>query len=138
LSPDGKRIAVTRSASGEQFKIWIKWLDRGPSIRLAGDGNENFQAAWSPNGRSVTFTSNPPKGSSYLGIERADGGAPGAAQLRRTGNLFNAGWSPDGKWLMFMTDITAPGACDILAIRPGVDTAPIPVVATAFTEISPT
>ena len=85
----------------------------------------------------MTFTSNPTKGSSYLGIERADGGAPGAAQLRRTGNLFNAGWSPDGKWLIFDTDIAATGAGDILAMRPGVDTAPMPVVATAFMETSP-
>ena len=79
----------------------------------------------------------PNEGLQLFGIERADGGAPGAAQLRRTGNLFNAGWSPDGKWLIFDTDIAATGAGDILAIRPGVDTAPIPVVATAFTETSP-
>jgi len=137
LSPDGKRLAVTRATNSEPFKIWIKWLDRGPSIQLAGDGNGNCQAAWSPDGRSVTFTSNPTKGSSYLGIEPADGGAPGTVQLRRTGNLYNAGWSPDGKWLFFMTDIAAPGAGDILAMRPGVDTAPIPVVSTAFTETSP-
>jgi serine/threonine-protein kinase len=137
LSPDGKRLAVTRNASAEGFRIWIKRLDRGPSIRLAGDGNENFQPAWLPDGRSVTFTSNPTKGSSYLAIERADGGAPGVVQLRRTGNLFNGGWSPDGKWLIFMTDFAAPGAVDILGIRPGVDTVPIPVVATAFTETSP-
>jgi len=135
LSPDGKRLAVTRSAGGEPFKIWIKWLDRGPSIRLAADGNEDFQPAWSPDGRSVAFTSNPTKGSSYVELERADGGAPGAVQFRRTGNLFNAGWSPDGKWLIFETD--RPGAGDILAMRPGVDTAPIPLVATAFTETAP-
>jgi len=137
LSPDGKRLAVARSANAEDWKIWIKWLDRGPSIRLAGDGKQDFGPAWSPDGRSVTFTSNPTKGASYLGIERADGGTPGLVQLRRKGNLYNAGWSPDGKWLIFITDIAAPGACDILAMRPGVDTAPMPVVATAFTEISP-
>jgi hypothetical protein len=51
--------------------------------------------------------------------------------------VFNAGWSPNGKWLIFTTDIAAPGAGDILAIRPGTDTAPTPLVATAFTEISP-
>ena len=135
LSPDGKRLAVTRSAGAEPFKIWIKRLDRGPSIQLAGDGNENFQAAWSPDGRSVTFTSNPTKGFSYVELEPADGGTSGAVQFRRTGNLFNAGWSPDGKWLIFMTD--APGAGDILAMRRGVDAAPVPLLATAFTETSP-
>ncbi|MFL5483667.1 MAG: BTAD domain-containing putative transcriptional regulator [Gemmatimonadaceae bacterium] len=136
VSPDGKQLAVTRSARGEPFKIWIKRLDRGPSILLAGDGNENFQPAWSPDGRSVAFTSNPTKGSSYVEIERADGGASRAVQFRRTGNLFNAGWSPDGRWLIFETD--RPSAGDILAMRPGVDTAPIPLVATTFTETAPT
>jgi len=51
--------------------------------------------------------------------------------------VFNARWSPDGKWLIFQTDVGAPGAGDILAIRPGTDTAPTPLVATAFTETSP-
>ena len=137
LSPDGKSVAVTRSANNEPLKIWIKRLDRGPSIPLAGDGGQNFQPAWSPDGRSLMFTSSPAKGPTFLVSERADGTAPGVAQLRRTGNLFNAGWSPDGKWLIFMTDIAAPGAGDILAMRPGVDTAPIPVVATKFAEASP-
>src|SRR5438876_9230964 len=137
LSLDGKRLAVTRATNAEPFKIWIKWRDRGPSIRLTGDGTDNFKPACSPNGRSVTFTSNPTKGSSYVEIEPADGGASGAVQFRRTGNLFNAGWSPDGKWLIFMTDVGSSGAGDILAIRPGADTAPIPIVATAFTETSP-
>ena len=137
LSPDGKRVAVTRSANTEKMRIWIKWLDRGPSIPLAGDGKENFGPAWSPDGRSVTFSSRQVNGSVYLWTQRADGGAPGVVQLRRRGNVFNAGWSPDGKWLVFRTRSEAPGAGDILAIRPGTDTAPTPLVATAFTETSP-
>src|SRR5438105_15859878 len=36
-----------------------------------------------------------------------------------------------------MTDVGSSGAGDILAIRPGADTTPIPIVATAFTETSP-
>ncbi len=137
LSPDGRRVAVTRSANTEYVQIWIKWLDRGPSIKLAADGQRNFGPAWSPDGRSVTFSSRTANGSVYLWTQRADGGAPGVVQLRRKGNVFNARWSPDGKWLIFQTDVGAPGAGDILAIRPGTDTAPTPLVATAFTETSP-
>jgi len=58
-------------------------------------------------------------------------------QLHEKRNLYNAGWSPDGKWLIFRTDVSSPGSGDILAIRPGIDTAPVPVVATTFTEMSP-
>lgn len=137
LSPEGKRVAVTRSANTEYMGIWIKWLDRGPSIRLAGDARENVGPAWSPDGKSVTFSSRTANGSVYLWTQRADGGAPGVVQLRRKENVFNARWSPDGKWLIFQTDVGTAGAGDIQAIRPGTDTAPTPLVATAFTETSP-
>src|SRR5256714_10465359 len=116
-SPDGKRVAVTRSANTEYVQIWIKWLDRGPSIKLPADGQKNYGPVWSPDGRSVTFSSRPVNGSVVLRTQRADGRAPGVLQLRRKGDVFNARWSPDGKWLIFQTDLEAPGKGDILAIR---------------------
>jgi hypothetical protein len=48
-----------------------------------------------------------------------------------------ARWSPDRKWLIFETEIEEPGSGDILGIRPGIDTVPVPLVATKFTEFSP-
>jgi Tol biopolymer transport system component len=39
--------------------------------------------------------------------------------------------------LVFQTSAGGPGAGDIQAIRPGIDSAPTPLVATAFTETSP-
>src|SRR5205809_4509849 len=137
LSPDGKWLAVARVANAEPMNIWIKRLDRGPSIKLTLEGNDNFGPAWTPDGRSVTFSSAPATGATDLRTERADGGAPAVMQLHEKRNLYNAGWSPDGKWLIFRTDVSSPGSGDILAIRPGIDTAPVPVVATTFTELSP-
>src|SRR2546426_393515 len=138
LSPDGKWLAVGRVANAEPINIWIKRLDRGPSIKLTLDGNDNFGPAWTPDGRSVTFSSALlATGATDLWTERADGGAPAVMQLHEKRNLYNAGWSPDGKWLIFRTEVASPGSGDILAIRPGIDTAPVPVVATTFTEISP-
>src|SRR6266513_4822013 len=137
LSPDGKWLAVTRVANAEPSNIWIKRLARGPSIKLTLEGNDSFSPAWTPDGRSVTFSSAVATGATDLWTERADVGAPAVMQLHRKGNLYNARWSPDGKWLLFQTDIATPGAGDILGIRPGMDTAPVPVVATPFTEMSP-
>src|SRR5438309_6167611 len=119
------------------MNIWIKRLDRGPSVTLTLEGNNNFGPAWTPDGRSVTFSSDHATDATDLWTERADGGAPAVMQLHEKRNLYNAGWSPDGKWLIFRTDVTSPGSGDILAIRPGIDTAPVPVVATAFTEMTP-
>src|SRR5881296_1279654 len=137
LSPDGKWLAVTRVANAEPSNIWIKRLDRGPSIKLTLEGNDNSGPAWTPDGRSVTFSSGHATGATDLWTERADGGAPAVMQLHEKRNLYNAGWSPDGKWLIFRTDVASPGSGDILAIRPGIDTAPVPVAATRFTELSP-
>src|SRR6266567_2111609 len=137
LSPDGKWLAVTRVANAEPFNIWIKRLDRGPSIKLTLEGMDNYGPGWTPDGRSVTFSSTHATGAIDLWTKRVDGGAPAVMQLHRKGNLYNARWSPDGKWLLFQTDIATPGAGDILGIRPGMDTAPVPVVATPFTEMSP-
>jgi DNA-binding SARP family transcriptional activator/Tol biopolymer transport system component len=137
LSPDGKWLAVARVANAEPLSIWIKRLDRGPSIKLTLQGSENFGPAWTPDGRSVTFSSTHATGTTDLWTEQADGGAPALMQLHEKRNLYNAGWAPDGKWLIFRTDVASPGSGDILAIRPGIDTAPVPVVATTFTEMSP-
>src|SRR5258705_4309866 len=137
LSPDGKWLAVARVANAEPFNIWIKRLDRGPSIKLTLEGMDNYGPGWTPDGRSVTFSSTHPTGAIDLRTKRADGGAQAVIQLHRKENLYNARWSPDGKWLLFQTDIATPGAGDILGIRPGIDTAPVPVVATTFTEMSP-
>src|SRR5213079_3367769 len=137
LSPDGKWLAIARVANAEPLNIWIKRLDRRPSIKLTLEGNDNFSPAWTPDGRSVTFSSAPATGATELWTERADGGAPAVMQLHEKRNLYNAGWSPDGKWLIFRTDVASRGSGDILAIRPGIDTAPVAVVATTFTEMSP-
>ncbi len=137
LSPDGKWLAVTRVANAEPSNVWIKRLDRGPSIKLTLEGMDNYGPGWTPDGRSVTFSSTHATGAVDLWTKRADGGAQAVMQLHRKGNSYNARWSPDGKWLLFQTDIATPGAGDILGIRPGIDTAPVPVLATPFTEMSP-
>src|SRR5881397_991198 len=137
LLPDGKWLAVARVVDEESFSIWIKRLDRGPSIKLTLDGNYNYGPAWTPDGRSVTFSSTLATGATDLWTKRVDGGAPAVMQLHEKWNLYNPRWSPDGKWLLFQTDIASPGSGDILGIRPGIDTAPMPVVATTFTEMSP-
>ena len=136
VSPDGKWLAVTRVANAEPSNIWIKRLDRGPSIKLTLEGMDNYGPGWTPDGRSVTFSSTHATGAVDLWTKRADGGAQAVMQLHRKGNSYNARWSPDGKWLLFQTDIATPGAGDILGIRPGIDTAPVPVVATKFSEMS--
>src|SRR5689334_5692991 len=138
LSPDGKSIAESRIADANTpSSIWIKRLDRATSIRLPFGTRDNGMPGWTPDGKSVTFSSDDGKGGMDLWTQRADGSAQAVMQLHGKSKLYNARWSPDGKWLLFQTDADSRGAGDILAIRPGVDAAPLPVVASKYTEISP-
>jgi serine/threonine-protein kinase len=135
LSPDGKRLAVTRTPSGYPGDIWIKRLDRGSSFKLTLDGKVNYGSGWTPDGKSVTFSSESPSG--VLWTKRADGSAQKELQLHEKRWVWAPLWSPDGKWLIFVTDYSAPGSGDILGIRPGIDTAPVPLVASKFSEVAP-
>jgi hypothetical protein len=142
LAPDGRRLAVTLlpnadyDAIARTSDIWIKQLDRGPSIKLTLDGMTSSFAAWTPDSRSVTFSSNR-AGSFDLWTKRADGSTQAALQVHEKRGLFCPRWSPDGKWLVFRTDRLQTGAGDILGIRPGIDTVAVPLVATKFTENAP-
>jgi Tol biopolymer transport system component len=133
LSPNGKHVAIpVRSEQGFD-DIWIKQLDRGPSIKLTVEGGQNLSPAWTPDGQSVTFSSDR-DGHFHLWTKRADGSAQAVSQYRERRPLFYPRWSPDGKWLIFQTERDAAGGPDILGFRPNVDTVALPLVATKFWE----
>jgi Tol biopolymer transport system component/tRNA A-37 threonylcarbamoyl transferase component Bud32 len=140
ISPDGRRLAVASlpdasyDVIGLANDIWVKQLDRGPSIKLTLDGKTSAYATWTPDSRSVTFTSNA-AGSFDLWTKRADGSAQAVLQVHEKYGAASARWSPDGKWLVFRRG--APGNADILGIRPGIDTVAVALVATKFSELAP-
>jgi serine/threonine-protein kinase len=138
LSPDGKRLAIGRRLDGARTDIWVKQLDRGPSIRLTGEQFESDLPAWTPDGRSVTFLSE--KGSRFgYWTAKADGSTPPTLTLQvpMTVTAYMPVWSPDGKWLIYSTDATAADSGNIVGFRPGLDTAPIGIVATNNREVAP-
>jgi dipeptidyl aminopeptidase/acylaminoacyl peptidase len=142
LSPDGTRLAVSMvpdvsyDETAQTSNIWIKRLDRGPSMKLTLEEKTDGYGAWTPDGRSVTFSSNEAR-SFDLWTKRADGSTQARLQLHYSRGVFNPRWSPDGRWLVFRTDRYAAGAGDILGIRPGIDAIPVPLAATRFTESAP-
>ena len=142
LAPDGTRLAVSMvpdvsyDATAQTSNVWIKRLDRGPSTKLTLEEKTDRYGAWTPDGRSVTFSSNE-AGSFDLWTKRADGSTQAKLELHYSRGAFSPRWSPDGRWLVFRTDRGQAGAGDILGIRPGIDTVPVPLVATRFTESAP-
>ncbi len=139
LSPDGRRLAITVFA-GLESDIWVKQLDKGPSQKLTFEGMNSQYPTWTPDGKSVTYFSNVRNGGiEYdLWTKRADGSGQAALQLTFTKSLAEALWSRDGKWLIFRTNGGTAGLGDIYAIRPGIDSNPVPIAVTRFQELSPT
>ena len=137
LSPDGTRLAVAVQGP-ESRDVWVTQLDRGPRLRLTLDGGRNDYPAWSPDGRSVTFTSDRASPSSFdLWTKRSDGSGEIVLELDEEGAIAEALWSPDATWFVHRTSTNVTGAGDILGRRKDRDTKPVPIVASRFTELAP-
>ncbi|HJS46347.1 MAG TPA: hypothetical protein VJ773_00005, partial [Gemmatimonadales bacterium] len=140
LSPDGGRLAVSMGSPGEQ-QIWVKPVGGGPALRLTFEGGRNLRPAWSPDGGTVVFESER-GGNADLYTKPADGSGPEAMLLDVNRPLQGPVWSRDGRWLVVRAGAESPSASrgerDILGIRVGGDSPPIPVVATPADEVAPT
>ena len=137
LSPDGSQVAVefiNGKSNTSVPDIWIKRLGGGPLSRLTYEGTANLRPSWSHDGRDVLFLS-ARSGSLALYRQRADGSAPARIVASDPNGLGEGFESPDGKWLVLRSADAV--CCDIFAMRPGVDSAPEPLVATSFRERSP-
>lgn len=126
LSPDGTRLAL--AIAGEpNSDIWIKQLDHGPLSRLTFGDHLKYRPTWSPDGQSITYLLDPGNNNGSLYRKRADGGGEPEHLLSSPGAAMAEGlWSADGQWLVVRHTIPSR---DLLAFRPGTDTALIPIVA---------
>ena len=135
LSPDGTRLAVTIvRREGGGLEVWAKVLATGPLARLAFDGSVSYRPAWAPDGRAVTYISDV-TGVNKL-LERPADGSGSATVLAQMPRGIDEGFrSRDGRWLILRVGVG--GGRDIYGLRPGIDSAPVPLIATQFEEYSP-
>ncbi|HTS89873.1 MAG TPA: protein kinase [Gemmatimonadales bacterium] len=136
LSPDGKQLAIGLATDAGD-DIWIKHLPRGPLSRATFDSASEYRPRWMPDGRYLLFGSNRAgAGAGGLYMRRADGTGSDSLIWRAPRGVFEGQFSPDRRWLVFRTGGTMgqSGGRDIVGIRPGVDTTPVPLVATPYDE----
>ena len=97
LSPAGDRVAFL----GRRGDIWILDLDRN-SVDLVvprTPENNNWNPVWTPDGRSVTFSSR--RGRGNWGLWEVTPGSEPIELLSRQYGLAPEVWSPDGRFLIF-------------------------------------
>ncbi len=139
LSPDGGRLAV-QIFNTEREDIWVKVLENGPLSRLTFEGQDNIFPAWTPDGRYISYTSRrtEPDGTASWGVwrKRADGSGSEELVISLDQEIMQANWSHSGDWLLL--SVGGTGSADkILGYRPGVDSAPRDLVASAADEFEP-
>ncbi len=101
FSPDGQRLAFSRSMRGRQ-DIWVMDLARGAASRLTALPGVNDTPVWTPDGLNIVFRSiDQPKPGIY-GV-RADGTGEAHRLLESTSGEFLSSVSPDGKRLAIWT-----------------------------------
>jgi Tol biopolymer transport system component len=99
-SPDGERLSFTRGGRGDlgwpDTEIWTMRRD-GSDLRRIGRGSD---ARWSPDGTRLVFDAPTKRSKADLFVMNADG--TNVRQLLTTPKLEGAaGWSPDGKKILF-------------------------------------
>jgi Tol biopolymer transport system component/predicted Ser/Thr protein kinase len=111
LEPDGRRAAATRDRPGGN-DLWLLDLERGPNSRFTSASGLNVYPVWSPDGRTIVFTS------ATLRLFRKDsGGSSDEQQVTEGPNTQLAtDWSRDGRFLIYHE--VAPGTQRDLWILP--------------------
>jgi Tol biopolymer transport system component len=138
LSADGSRVAVA-IRSGSQSDIWIKSVAGGIPAKLTGHQRlNNYEPAWSPDGRWVSFLASAASGNTGdVWRLRSDGSGSAERVLQSLRPLSEQIWTPSGNALVVRTTTATAGAGDILVLRPGADTTAAPLVTSPRAEYSP-
>jgi len=131
ISPDGSRVAIGVNGR-EGDDVWVKPLPRGPASRVTFNPTPDYRPHWTHDGSRVVFLRTGPGNGIYL--RRADGTGGDSLLLFGTG-FQEAVLSPDGHWLLMRQGgSVGAGGRDIMGIRLGQDTVPVPVLATRYDE----
>jgi tricorn protease-like protein len=132
ISPDGQHVPVTIDELGSQE--WVLDIGRGTLTRLTFEGSYNGGAAWTPDGKRITFGSDR-AGARNLFWQLADGSGGVERLMTNEHTQVASSWSSDGQTVAF--EQTGPGTgFDIWVFRLG-DPKAEPFLQTRFNEISP-
>ena len=98
LSPDGRRIALTKSPQ-ERQDVWVFELDRSTMTSVAAGPTSEFNALWTSDGKRLIFNLEETQFEIYA--RAADGTGPITPLLKGTFDKTPSSLSPDGKVILF-------------------------------------
>ena len=100
ISPDGATLVIgIHSTIGGTADLWLMDAARGTKTRFTFDPAHEQNQTWSPDGSRIAFTSGR-GGDTNVYSKPVEGNAPETLAVDSRGDLFLAGWSPDGRYLL--------------------------------------
>jgi len=99
LSPQQTRVAIDAFEKSYE-DIWIIDIERGTDTRLTYTLSRDAEAAWSPDGARIAFSSER-DGMSDLFLQPLDGGARPEVLVKGRADKSNPHWSRDGRFLVY-------------------------------------
>ena len=114
-SPGGDRLAVHITTTPEDSDVWVYDVSRGSWTKLTTGLATRGNVVWSPDGRSIVFTSFQ-SGHGKLFRIPADGNGTPEALTKGAMWDYAGGLSPDGKVLLFTRQVEA-GTWVIMTLR---------------------
>ena len=139
LSPDGRSLAVTiEDPRSNNLDIWLRDLERGVTSRFTFDPARDTGPVWSPDGKTIAFTSNRGGGAGDLYLKSATGSGQEDLLLKTGEMMLAQDWSRDGRWIAF-SRLGAKTGWDVWALAmDGPDRGKAtPVVQGPFVEFRP-
>jgi serine/threonine-protein kinase len=135
FSPDGRRIAVDFN-SGDGRDVWIVAVNDGAVSRATFD-RDGHDALWTPDGRSITYTS-ARSGTEGIYQKRPEADAAAESLFASPKLGFTGVWLRDGSGLVTVAnDLRPKSTSDIAIVRNGGHGPLDPLVATIYAEAFP-
>ncbi|HJW14362.1 MAG TPA: protein kinase [Thermoanaerobaculia bacterium] len=136
LSPGGDRLAyVVRDTRGGKDDIWVRDLARGASSRFTFDPASDISPLWSPDGKTIVFSSD--RGGQYdLYTKAAGGGGQEQPLLRSDEQKFAHSWTRDGRYIAYQS-LGKKTGWDLWVLPTFGDKKPILFLQTPFNEQRP-
>jgi Tol biopolymer transport system component len=137
FSPDRKTLAAAVADANGSWDLWMYDVARAAATRFTFDPADDLNAVWSPDGRTIAFTSGR---NGHLDLYRKAANGTGDEELLYSGEYDKhpTSWSPDGKFLLYLS-FEAPLRNDLFMLpltpeRPGDPRKPVPLLQTKFNE----
>lgn len=132
VSPDGTRVAVHGFEKG--FDNWVADLKRGTLMRLTFDAGEDETPVWSPDGRSIAYSSTREGLGRAIYRKAADGSGKEELLWSGKGHVHLGGFTPDGTSLVVSYATGGPYDIGSLSVETGKLT---PLLAAPYGEYEP-